>query len=112
MTANSFGAAICTTSCIIHGICEAISKHLGPKYIHLPINDESMRKTVAEFKSKFGMTQAFGCIDGAHVPIQCPIENSQDFFSYKQFYSINVQAVCDCKGVLYRCGMHVAWQCT
>ena len=57
-----------------------------------------MRKTVAEFESKFGMTQAFGCIDGTHVPIQCPIENSQDLFSYKQFYSINVQAVCNYKG--------------
>ncbi len=98
MTANSFGAAICTVSCIILEVCTAISKHLGPKYLHLPLNDEDMRKTVAEFESKFGMTQAFGCIDGTHVPIQCPIENSQDFFCYKQFYSINVQAVCDYKG--------------
>ena len=44
------------------------------------------------------MTQVFSCNDGTHVPIQCPIENSQDFFCYKQFYSINVQAVCDYKG--------------
>jgi hypothetical protein len=67
MTANSFGAAICTTSCVIHQVCTAISKHLGPKYLHLPVNDEAMRKKVAEFESKFGMVQAFGCIDGTHV---------------------------------------------
>ena len=57
---------------------------------------DSCRRTYSW--SKFGMTQAFGCIDGTHIPIQCPIENSQDFFSYKQFYSINVQAVCEYKG--------------
>lgn len=44
------------------------------------------------------MIQAMGCIDGTHIPIKRPIENSQDYFCYKQFYSLNVQAVCDYKG--------------
>ncbi|XP_065666450.1 uncharacterized protein LOC136087492 [Hydra vulgaris] len=57
------------------------------------------RQKVAEFESKFGMIQAFGCIDGTHVPIVCPFENSQDYFCYKQYYSMNVQAVCDYKGM-------------
>ena len=48
MTANNFGAAICTTPCIIHEVCTAISKHPGPKYPHLPTIDEEMRKTVAK----------------------------------------------------------------
>ena len=82
MTANCFGAAICTTKLV-----RLIQNILGQNILHLLINDENMRKKVAEFKSKFGLTQAFGCIDGAHVPIQCPIEHSQDFFLYKQFYS-------------------------
>lgn len=98
MTANSFGVAICTASAVIRQVCTAISKHLGPKYLYLPMDVDSMRKKVAEFETKFGMTQAFGCIDGTHIPIQCPVENSQDFFCYKQFYSLNVQAVCDYKG--------------
>lgn len=98
MTANSFGVAICTAAAVIHQICAAISKHLGLKYLYLPMDVNSMRKKVAEFETKFGMTQAFGCIDGTHIPIQCPVENAQDFFCYKQFYSLNVQAVCDYKG--------------
>jgi len=57
-----------------------------------------MREKVAEFEAKFGMTQAFGCIDEMHIPIECPLEHSQDFFCYKQFFSLSVQAVCDYKG--------------
>ncbi len=58
-----------------------------------------MQTTVAEFETKFGMTQAFGCVDGTHVPIRRPIINSQDYFNYKQFYSISAQAICDAKGL-------------
>ena len=44
------------------------------------------------------MTQAFGCIDGTHIPIVCPSEHSHDYLRYKRFHSLNVQAVCDYKG--------------
>ena len=44
------------------------------------------------------MTQALGCIDGIRIPIACPFEHSHDYFCYKQFHSLNVQAVCDYKG--------------
>ena len=98
MTANSFGVAICTTSLVISDVCNAICKHMGHKYLHLPRTLDEMRETVSEFETKFGVTQAFGCIDGTHIPIQCPVENSQDYFSYKQYYSLSVQAVCDYRG--------------
>ena len=54
-----------------------------------------MKTKVAEFESKFGMTQAFGCVDGTHIPIRRPYIDSQDYFNYKQYFSVNVQAVCD-----------------
>ncbi|XP_065651012.1 uncharacterized protein LOC136079217 [Hydra vulgaris] len=56
-----------------------------------------MRNKVSEFESKFGMTQAFGCIDGTHIPIRRPLTNSQDFFCYKQYFFLSVQAACDNK---------------
>ena len=43
--------------------------------------------------------QTFGCIDGTHVPILHPIENSQDYYCYKMFFSLTVQAVCAYRGV-------------
>jgi hypothetical protein len=66
-------------------------------YLRLPQDLEEMRRKVSKFELKFGMTQAFGCIDGTHVPKR-PQINSQDYFIYKQFFSLNVQAVCDSKG--------------
>ena len=45
------------------------------------------------------MIQAFGCIDGTHIPIAGSSEHSHDYyFCYKQFHSLSVQAVYDYKG--------------
>ena len=99
MTANVFGVASNTVGTVVFEVCQAICKHLGKKYLYLPKDKEQMMKKVSEFESKYGMVQAFGCIDGTHIPISCPNENKQDYFCYKQFFSLNVQAVCDYKGM-------------
>ena len=88
MTPNAFGIAVNTTSNIITETYTCIVKLLGPTYIHLPKNEGEMRQKVAEFESKFG------CIDGTHVPIICPKDDPQDYYCYKSFHSLNVQAVC------------------
>lgn len=98
MTANTFGVALCTVSKHIIEVCYAISKHLGPKYMFLPRNEDEMREKAAEFEAKFGMPQAFGCIDGTHIGIRRPVCNSQEYYNYKQFFSLSVQAVCDFQG--------------
>ena len=72
MTANIFGIALSTASKIIHEVCKAIAEYLGSKYICLPRMEEEMIQKASEFESKYGMTQAFGCIDGTHVPILSP----------------------------------------
>ena len=64
-----------------------------------------MSRKTSEFELKFGMTQSFGCIDGTHIQLKRPCVNSQDYFNYKQFFSLNVQAVCDSRGPVYGCGM-------
>ncbi|XP_028412532.1 protein ALP1-like [Dendronephthya gigantea] len=98
MTANTFGVHVCTVSKTIYDVCRAITYRLGPTYIKLPQNEEQMRKKVAEFEAKYGCIQAFGCIDGTHVAIKRPTENSQDYYCYKGFFSLNVQGVCDYRG--------------
>ena len=83
---------------MINEICNAILLYVGPKYLHLPKTNQEMKEKISEFETKFGMTQAFGCIDGTHIPIACPAEHSHDYFCYKQFHSLNLQALCDYKG--------------
>ncbi|XP_057293071.1 putative nuclease HARBI1 [Hydractinia symbiolongicarpus] len=99
MTANSFGIHQCTVSKVVKEVCAAITMHLTPKLIKLPETSEEMYKKASEFELKYGMVQAFGCIDGTHIPIKTPGECSQDYFNYKQFFSLNVQAVCDFRGM-------------
>ena len=98
MTANTFGVALCTVSIHVIEVCRAISRHLGPKYVYLPRNKDEMRQVTSEFEAKFGMPQAFGCVDGTHVEIKRPSSNSQEYFNYKRFFSLSVQAVCDFQG--------------
>ena len=99
MTAHNFGVAINTASSVIYEVYLVICQNLGPQYIRLPKTREEMKEKVSEFEAKFGIIQAFRRIDGTHIPIKCPLENSQDYFCYKQYYSLNVQAVCDFKGM-------------
>ena len=99
MTTSIFSIALSTASKIILEVCKAITEHLGLKYIHLHRTEEEMIQKASEFESKYGMTQAFGCIDGTHVPILRPIENPQDYYCYKIFFSLTVQAACDYRDV-------------
>ena len=99
MTANSFGIATNTASAVINEVCNAIIVlYVEPKYLHLLKTNHEIKEKSSEFETKFGMTQAFGCIDGTHIPIACPSEHSHNYFCYKQFHSLNIQAVCDYKG--------------
>ena len=44
------------------------------------------------------MIQGFGYINGAYIPIVCLSDHCQDYFCYKKFHLLSVQAVCDYKG--------------
>ena len=99
MTANTFGIHQSRVPKVVLEVCDAITKHLGPKYIHLTQTAEEMQRKVSQFELKFGMTQAFGCIDGTHFRIKTPSTGPHDYFCYKQYYSLNVQAVCDYPGM-------------
>ena len=54
MTDNICGIAVNTTSAVIIEIGHAISKYLGPKYLHFPKDQEEMRRKVSEFEAKLG----------------------------------------------------------
>ena len=94
MTANAFGVAICTVSVVIRKVCHVLINKCG-RYIKLPTSEQEIMKIVTEMENKFGFPQAFGCVDGTHIPILSPNENPHDYFCYKMKYTLNVQALCD-----------------
>ena len=91
MIANAFGFHQYSASKIIILVSDAINRHLGPAHLHLPQDKDEMIPKVSEFELKFGIIQAFGCIDGTHIPPKTP--------NYKQSYLINIQAVWDYRGL-------------
>lgn len=48
-TANAFGLSQLSVSQIVRQVCEAITVHLGPRYIRLPETDGEAEEPVAEF---------------------------------------------------------------
>ena len=86
-----------TALAVINEVCNAIVLYVGPKYLHLLKTDQEVKEKISEFETKFGMIQAFGCIDGNHIPIACASKHSHEHFCYKQFHLLSLQAVCDYK---------------
>ena len=64
----------------------------------MPTTEHEMLDIVNKMESKHGVPQAFGCVDGTHIPILSLSENPHDYFSYKMKHILNVQGVCDCNG--------------
>ena len=75
MNANILGVAKNTVGQVVHEVCYAISKYLGPKYLFLPRNKGEMKTKVFEFEAKTGTVKAFDCADGMLIPISCSSEN-------------------------------------
>lgn len=86
MTGNVFGLHHWTASKIVILVSDAINKHLGTAYLHLPPDKNEMIQKVSEFELKLGMIQAFSCIDDTHIPPKVPMIHSHDSFDYNQFY--------------------------
>ena len=82
-----FRVARCTVRVIVHDTCQVIITKLLKKYIQFPVG-EQLAQVVDGFKSKWGMIQCGGSIDGCHIPVKPPALNHTDYYNRKGWYSI------------------------
>ena len=75
-----------------------LSENIGSKIVKFPVSKHEVAEATGHFLQKFGFPQVIGCIDGTHIPIKQPSENSHDYFPYKMCYTITCQAICDAYG--------------
>ncbi|XP_011705880.1 PREDICTED: putative nuclease HARBI1 [Wasmannia auropunctata] len=87
-------SGVSTTSAhyIIHRVSAAIAR-LRPRYIQFPSTEEKIRKEQLCFYNIAAFPRVIGCMDCTHVHT-CG-ENAELFRNRKDYFSLNVQAVCN-----------------
>ena len=92
--AHLFGVAHCTVCKIVHETCDAIVTSLLSVYVKFPRGDQ-LDSVVDGFRTKWGVSQCVGAIDGCHIPIAAPVLNHTDYYNRKGWYLMILQGVVD-----------------
>ncbi|XP_022827460.1 putative nuclease HARBI1 [Spodoptera litura] len=96
--ADLCGFSTSTAHRIVHRVSAAIAS-LRPRHIYFPELPDEIRKTQIEFSKRAKFPYVIGAIDCTHVKfIKSPGgENPEIFRNRKNYFSLNVQAICNAK---------------
>ncbi len=78
----------------IEDLCTVLVEKMMPLYIKW-LASEAQERTADFFEDAYGFEGVIGCIDGMHIPVHKPLYCPQDYYTRKQVYAIQLQAVCD-----------------
>lgn len=92
--AHLFGIGRSTVWDIVQETCNLLVTTPFKKYIHFP-SGTKLNDLVNTFKSKWGVPQCIGVIDGCHIPVASPAMSRTDYYNRKGWYSIILQGVVD-----------------
>ncbi|RMX52253.1 hypothetical protein pdam_00007931 [Pocillopora damicornis] len=89
---NLFGVSVFAACRVIHKVSRAIAKQKR-QFLSIPGNLADVKRKFYDVGHFPGVIRAINC---THVRVICPNkENAMAFVNHKQFYSINIQAICD-----------------
>ncbi|KAL6265691.1 hypothetical protein P5V15_003038 [Pogonomyrmex californicus] len=75
---------------------------IAPQFIQWP-KDAVATKIIREFEQVCDFPNVIGIIDGTHIKIRAPKEDPDSYINRKGFHSINVQVVCESRGLFTHC---------
>lgn len=98
---NGIGLSQPSVSRIVRDVSIAIAE-LRPQFIHSPgVAPRGTHQIRQEFYALGNFPNVIGAIDGTHIPIKNPGGPEADLYiNRKNFRSLNVQVVCDGKGLI------------
>lgn len=82
-----------TVSKILTRILNAMERKLCPMWIKLAMSQEKVQESKRFFFEKYGIPGVIGCVDGTHIKIRKPHEDSSLFYNRKGYYSMNALVV-------------------
>ena len=91
-TAAVFGVGKSSAVQITKEFCVIMSQS-ARHYIKMPNNERETAIALENFSEHCELPQVIGAIDGTHIEIIAPEFNPTDYFSRKQKYTVNAQAV-------------------
>lgn len=92
--AHSFGIGLSTACTITNNITSLIVEKVAPEYLRSP-SETDFKTIIQSFRDHWGFPHCGGAIDGTHIGILAPPENSGDYYNRKGFYSVILQGVVD-----------------
>ena len=59
-------------------------------FIQFPYTINEVQDAIDNFEEEYKFPQIVGAIDGSYIEINVPLENKEDYFNRKQYYSVNL----------------------
>ena len=87
-----------TVSRVVRRVCLALSRKID-QFVKFPDTRQAKDEIKQGFYEHAGFPCIIGCVDGSHVRIIAPSESEPDYVNRKSFHSINVQGICDHRGI-------------
>uniref|UniRef100_A0A182R593 DDE Tnp4 domain-containing protein n=1 Tax=Anopheles funestus TaxID=62324 RepID=A0A182R593_ANOFN len=80
---------------IVYEICEAIWNTMKDEFIPFPTT--AALRVEKEFFEKWKFPNCIGAVDGKHVRHKAPAKSGTQYYNYKKYFSVHLQAVDDAK---------------
>nr|XP_023021258.1 protein ANTAGONIST OF LIKE HETEROCHROMATIN PROTEIN 1-like [Leptinotarsa decemlineata] len=90
----TYRLGISTISNIVEQVCYKIWEFIGPESLPEPTTEKWL-EIAYNFNTYANFPNCIGAVDGKHIRVIKPINNTSNFINYKKYFSVVLLAICD-----------------